>query len=321
MSPRSLLAGCLATLVLSAPAADAATPVGFSSSNPIPSPGAFYVRGSNGYTLSVFADDRRPARPRVIVSATNRTGRVTVEAPADFGEEGIVADLGRYGQIDMEWQPSGVAEEGKIQCREFPPTTLWFAGGAYVGSFSFHGEDGFTDAEVQSVDGRQGWWRYESCGYTVSEGYPGPGILLDAERSSKGRGREAYRYFSLVQNKPGEKVSYGAGIGESHGRIDVYRAAYALGGRGSLRVGAGLDKAEVRPPAPFAGRGVFERIQRGRPGRWWGALEVDFPGRPDVSLAGGSWSASLVHGFREAHPGRSSTRPGTRPISLVGAGR
>jgi len=320
MSLRFLLAGCLATLVLSAPAAGAATPVGSSSSNPIPSPGAFYVRGSNGYTLSVFADDRRPARPRVIVSATNRKGRVTVEAPADLGGEGIAADLGRYGRIDMDWQPSGVAEEGKIQCHDFPATPLWFAGGAYVGSFSFHGEEGFTDVEAQSVDGRQGWWRYQGCGFWVSEGYPGPGILLDAERSSK-RARGAYRYFSVVQNKPGEKVSYGAGIGEPHGRIDVYRAAYVLGGRGSLRVGEGLDKAEVRPPAPFAGRGVFERIQRGRPGRWWGTLEVDFPGRPDVPLAGGGWSASLVHGFRESQPARSSTRPGTRLISLVGARR
>ena len=200
----------------------------------------------------------------------------------------------------MAWVPSGQAEEGKTRCRTVPPTPIWFAGGQYVGTFSFHGEKGFTDVEVGNVDGREGWWRYASCGYSVREGYPGPGFLLEAQRS---RDRSApYRYLSVVQNRRGGRVSFQAGMGERHGRLWVERSAYVSAGRGSLKVDEQLDRAEVRPPAPFTGLGVFDRIARRGPGTWRGNLTVDFPGRSGVLLAGGRWTASLVRGSREIEP-------------------
>lgn len=290
-----LTLGLLAGVGATPAGAAQAVPPGFNSSNPIPSPGAFSVPGSHGYTISVFADTNRK-RPRVLVSAVSRSGRVSVSAPADLSNEGIRADLGRYGRIDMAWVPNGQAEEGKTRCRTVPPTPIWFAGGQYAGTFSFHGEKGFTDVEVGSVDGREGWWRYSSCGYTVSEGYPGPGFLLEAQRSADG---PAYRYLSAVQNSRGGKVSFVAGMGELDGPLGVSRSAYVLVGRGALKVDDKLDRAEVRPPAPFSGRGVFDRIARRGPGTWRGNLTVDFPGRSDVSLVGRRWTASLVRGSRE----------------------
>lgn len=309
MIRRSVFSSFLAILVLAAPAvAHGSAPVGSAPSTPIPSPGAFYVRGSNGYTISVYADSTDKGDPRVLVSAVGRLGRVSVSAPADLGGEGIRADLGEYGRIDVSWNPSGQAEEGKSRCRGFSSTSIWFAGGEYVGTFSFNGEEEFTSAAADHVNGRQGWWRYQGCGYTVSEGYPGPGILLEAERSMKGAGG-AYRYFSVVQNRSGGEVTYQAGVAEPLGPVKVYRAAYALAHAGTLRVDKGLGRAEVRPPAPFGGRGVFDRVKRGRPGTWRGNLTVDFPGRPDVVLVGGRWTASLMHGSREIEALRpASTR-------------
>lgn len=295
--------------VHAAPAESGAS--GLDSANPIPSPGAFAVSGSHGYTISVFADTNM-GRSRVLVSAVSRSGRVSVSAPADLSNEGIRADLGRYGRIDMAWVPSGQAEEGKTRCRTVPPAPIWFAGGQYVGAFSFHGEKGFTDVEVSNVDGREGWWRYTGCGFTVSEGYPGPGFLLEAQRSRDRTAPGAYRYLSVVQNRRGGRVSFQAGVGERHGRLGVERSAYVSAGRGSLKVDEELDRAEVRPPAPFTGLGVFDRIARRGPGTWRGNLAVDFPGRSDVSLVGRRWTASLVRGSREIEPQRPLGSPPKR---------
>ncbi|HET7417381.1 MAG TPA: hypothetical protein VFJ61_07155 [Solirubrobacterales bacterium] len=314
--PRPLLAffGALA-LLLALPATVGAS-TGFEPSDPIPSPAAFAVRGTHGYTISVFADlGRGPQSSRVLVSALGRHGRVSVSARADLTEEGIRADLGRFGRVDMAWVPNGQPEETRTRCRSFPPTAVWFAGGEYVGSFSFHGEKDFTSVEVSAVDGRKGWWRYLQCGYVTNEGYPGSGILLDAERSSQGAKEGSYRFLSIVQNHPGEKVSYYAEIGEKSGPLQVSRAVYGLGGRGTLRVRRQLEKAEVRPPFPFSGRGVFERVKRRGPGTWRGNLSADFPGRTRVLLAGRAWSATLVHGFRESEPQRLAHSQ--RPIGLA----
>lgn len=298
-----LTLGLLAGVGATPAGAAQSVPPGFNSSNPIPSPGAFAVSGSHGYTISVFADTNR-GRSRVLVSAVGRSGRVSVSAPADLSNEGIRADLGRYGRLDMAWVPSGQAEEGKTRCRTAPPTSIWFAVGQYVGTFSFHGEDGFTDVEVGNVDGREGWWRYEGCGYFVSEGYPGPGFLLEAQRATSRSAPWAYRYLSVVQNRGGGEVSFSAELGERHGDLRIERSAYAVARRGALRVARDLGRAEVRPPSPFHGLGVFDRIAKRGPGTWRGNLAVDFPGRSGVSLTGREWTASLVRGFREIEPQR-----------------
>jgi hypothetical protein len=291
---------CFVALLSAGPAtAAAAGAPGFEASNPIPSPAAFSVHGTNGYTISVYAEPNRESKPsHVLVTAAGRHGRVSVLASADLSGDGIKADLGPFGHLDMAWAPSGKAEKGMTRCRTSRSYPVWFAGGEYVGSFSFHGEGGFTSVEVAAIDGRSGWWRYLQCGILVSEGYPGPGILLDAYRDAPDA-PDRYRYLSVVQNKPRARVSYGAGIGERRGALRVERTAWAEGGAATLSTGKGLSTAVLRPPRPFAGSAVFKRSAKGGPGTWRGSLAVDFPGRPDVSLAGRGWKATLMHGSRE----------------------
>jgi len=293
---------CFAALLLAAPAtASGAGAPGFDPSNPISSPSAFSVEGTHGYTISVFAEPNRESKPaHVLVTALGPHGRVSVLAAADLSGEGIKADLGRFGRLDMAWVPSGQAEMGERRCRASPSYSVWFAGGEYVGSFSFHGEEGFTEVEATAVDGESGWWRYLQCEVWTSEGYPGPGFLLDAYRDPPDVPGN-YRYLSVVQNRPRGRISYGAGIGERHGALRVERTAWAEGGRGTLK---GLSSAVLRPPRPFAGSAVFKRSAKRGPGTWRGSLTADFPGRPDVSLAGRTWTATLMHGFREIEPGR-----------------
>lgn len=275
-------------------------PPGFERSNPIPSPEAFSVRGSNGYYISVFPEPYgQKARDRVIVTAADPAGRVSVIAHANLAHEGIRADLGQFGRVAVAWRPSGAVLRGDGRCgkRTFH---LWFAGGSYVGSFHFHGDNGFTDAHVRRIAGRNGWWRALGCTYFTSEGFPGPGVLLEASEFSNRLPKGSHRYLSVVQNRPHGRVYYGAGMGEKRGRLEIGRSAYVEGRARTLSFPPRMDTATLTPPPPFSGSATFERTRRGHPGKWLGDLSVDFPGASDVPLAGEDFGATFMRGFRES---------------------
>lgn len=275
-------------------------PPGMERADPIPSPEAFSVRGSHGYYISVYPEDYpKRARDRVVVSAVGPAGRVWIVAHADLAHEGIRANLGQFGRVAMTWKPSGAVLRGAGKCgkRTFH---LWFAGGSYVGGFRFQGDNGFTDVHVSRVDGRNGWWRALGCSYFTSEGFPGPGVLLEVFEFSSHLPKGFYRYLSVVQNRPEGPVSYVAGMGERRGSLEIGRSAYAEGSARTLVFPPDLQTATATPPLPFSGSATFERTRRGHPGSWFGDLAVDFPGDPDVRLAGAGFGATFKHGFRES---------------------
>ncbi|HET7052668.1 MAG TPA: hypothetical protein VFI09_01975 [Solirubrobacterales bacterium] len=237
---------------------------------------------------------------QVLVTMAGKSGDVFYRAPANLDGEGIRANLGAVGTIDLTWRPSGRVGMARFKCRGYR-ANLYLAEGFYGGSVHIAGEHDFTEAALTRVKGRTGWYRYTDCGGTTSEGFPGPGVLLEAFTSRSRQRPNAYRYFSVVQNRPGGRVSYMAELGERRGRLSISRLAFALGRARTLSFDRDLDTATVDPPSPFAGSGMFERVIRGRPGRWLGDLVVDFPGRPAVAIAGDGFEATFEHGFRESH--------------------
>lgn len=101
-------------LAFSAGASGALTPeeeeVGHTAANPYTSPFGLSVRASNGYWVTVNS----AKGGRVAVEASGAEGSVTYTAPGTVSETGIQADLGKYGQIDMQWVPSGrVGKSGR----------------------------------------------------------------------------------------------------------------------------------------------------------------------------------------------------------------
>ena len=300
----ALVAACLAALA--APGASGAElPPGYSRANPFPSPGAFYVRGSHGYNVGVVADTDLGREPHsVYVVAQDRAGRAIYHVAASFRDDRIHANLGRFGRVALAWHPNGRVGTRILRCPEFH-TRLYMAEGSYVGSFEFKGEHGFTAARTRRVSGNTGWFAHLGCSVTVSEGFPGSGVLLEAFKYSGREPKGSYRALSLVQNKPGERIPVFAQEGERRGRISIARQASAYGRPRIFSVEESLDSATLSPPPPFAGSASFERVEKGKPGRWTGDLTVDFPGDPEVPLAGKNFGARLMHGFREVserHP-------------------
>ena len=293
------------TLPTDAQAADT-LPVGLTRANPLPSPGVFVIHGSNGYKIGVAAAPAyRGERNRVYVEIVNSVSDATYVAPARLSGENIKADLGPFGKITMRWHPNGRVGVLPIRCRN-RHSRFYVAEGTYRGSVHVVGENGFTTATVHRISGRTGWDSLGGCGYETSEGFPGPGILLEASIFQSRLPKDSYRYLSVVQNRPGERVGYFASMGEKRGRLSIGLRAYAFGRPKTLTVDNPLDTGTISPPAPFSGTGTFERIARHRPGRWRGDLTVDFPGRPDAPLTGKNFGATLMHGFRETESARLS---------------
>ncbi len=283
-----------------------ALPPGSTRANPLPSPGAFVIHGTNGYVIGVATEPAYRGEPgRVFIQIVNSLGDVTYIAPARLGGEDIHADLGPFGSVNMEWHPNGRVGVLPVRCK-YSHTRLYVAEGTYRGSVHIVGEKGFTTATAHRVRGKTGWYSVGGCDLFTSEGFPGGGILLEASIFDSRLRKGAYRYLSVVQNRPRERVSYFAAMGEKRGRLAIGYRAYALGHPKTLTVDNRLDTGAISPPAPFSGTGTFERIARHRPGRWRGDLTVDFPGRPDVPLAGKDFGATLIHGFRETESARLS---------------
>jgi hypothetical protein len=296
-------------LLCAAPALSASSPVGygFSRAEPIVAPGAFYVRGSNDYVISVVAEPGVGKRPnRAMVVADGPNGRVFYRAPANLVGDGIRVDLGPAGRIALAWKPDGRVGKGSGRCYG-RPFHRYFAEGSYVGTVAIRGEEDFTEVNARRVRGRTGWFPYLSCGFIVREGFPGPGVLLDAFRATPGSPDGAGHVLSIVQNRPDGAVGYLAAMAEKLGSILIEREAFAIGRARSLSFDSRFESARVTPPAPFSGSAIFERVDRGRPGTWRGDLAVDFPGHAAFPLAGPQFEATFKSGFREASTSRAPT--------------
>lgn len=287
-------------------AADAEeSPPGLTRSHPIPSPEAFALRGTNGYVIGVQTEPapREGGRDRVLVSMASRSGRVLLTAPAKLEDEGIEANLGSFGAIDVSWKRGGGVGVMRAGCGGRGPR-IYVAEGFYMGSVRIVGEAAFTKTEATRIRGRAGWYRFGGCGYFVQEGFPGPGVLLDVSMDQLRQRQGAYRYLSVAQNRLRGEVSFLAGMGEKRGRISISRQAFAFGRARTLSFDRRLETALIDPPLPFEGTATFQRLARREPGSWLGDLVVDFPGRESVPLAGQGFAATFKRGYREAVRGR-----------------
>lgn len=269
---------------------------GSTRADPQPSPRAFVVKGSNEFEVIVYAAPaKRSGSGTVTVRAEGPTGIVSYSVRGDLAQEGIKANFGRFGRIDLHWLPSGAVRRTHGTCAGYPWSRFWDAG-AYVGSFRFRGAGGFTEANTRRVVWRRSWYGPHSvCGVGISEGFPGPGKFLTA--MPVGGGQSA-PHLSVVQNGPREKVSCGAWMTEMLGRITVFREAFAEGKPAILTVPSSFRTGELSPPTPFSGTGHFERTEHAK-GTWLGDLNVEFPDGFVQSLAGPSYEANLHSGFHE----------------------
>jgi hypothetical protein len=275
---------------------DRPTPSGSAHDAPYPSPLGVFLRGAHHYGVIIAAEPAERGRSaRAYVDAFGAKGEIRYSVPADLSGEGIHANLGHYGRVDLRWVPNGRVREITGHCAKGLSTHEFFAAGSYVGTVRFRGGGGFTAVTAHRIAWRRGWYgKDHDCPHFISEGFPGPGTILDAGRPEIwGR-----IHLDAIQDGPGDRVAYQASSSQTVGRMSIVRSAYVLGGPKTITVGPGFRTADVKPPAPFSGTGRFEKTEHAH-GSWLGDLSVAFPDGTYLRLAGSAFDATLHSGYDE----------------------
>jgi hypothetical protein len=261
---------------------------GSTPANPYISPSGLVVRSSNGYWLAVNSVRGH----RVKFEASGADGSVTYTARGSVTDPGIHANLGKYGRIDMRWVPNGNVREVRLKCHYKGVKTHFYDAGSYVGTLRFRGGGGFTSVTAHRVAWKRSWyWAAYACGYSLSTGEPGAGIVIEAGK--RGHISTPVHFFVYKPHR-GAEVEYSAHSEQKIGRIMISRHAFVDGGTHSLTAAGEYPSitAAISPPAPFYGTAAFEPSGPEK-GTLTGTVGVEFPDHMKVALAGEDFEADL----------------------------
>lgn len=277
---------CAAALLAAPASASPSAAPRATPERPLPLPAAFRLSATNGYVLDVIALPPRGGRSGSLLIYTNAGGRgVRYRAPATVTETSMQSDLGELGEISVTFHRTNQATS--VPCGK---EKIRFDSGQYEGRIVFHGEEGYTSAEVTSVPGSVDFYAAAVCGGSFLESGPtgrarGAALLV----RNPGLGPE----LSVSKRRPGAAALISARMSEYSNGIAIQRFTTLRVPGTAFRYDRRLRTATVRPPAPFAGSARFDLGKKaGR--RWSGDLTVDMPGRGGVPLTGPALRAILV---------------------------
>ena len=264
---------------------------------PLPAPGSFKVKGSNGYSLFVFGAPAHKGQPATVgIFVLGKRNGAIYEVPATVTKTSMQASFGALGEIAVTFHPSGRAKRVRPSCGG---KSFAFDSGSYEGTIRFNGEEGFTSVEATSAKGDLGFLLDILCpGISgVSGGSFLPGAELNAYVGSSRQGA----HVKVVKNRPSAAAHFEADVSEFHEGVSIGRFANAVEPAGTFVFDSKVQTATLHPSAPFSGTGRFNRAASPA-NRWSGNLTVDLPGRAGVKLNDGGDHATLAHSHWDFHP-------------------
>lgn len=265
---------------------------------PLSAPGAFKLKGSNGYSLFVFGVPAHKGQPaNVAIFVLGKRDGAFYDAPATVTETSMRANFGVLGEIAVTFQPTGRAKRVRPSCGG---KSFAFDSGSYEGTIRFNGEEGFTSAEATSAKGDVGFLIDILCPGVSGESGSGSGVP-GAELSAYAGPSRQSAHVKVVKNRPSARAHYEAEVSELHEGVSISRFASAVEPAGTFVFDSKVQTATLHPSAPFSGTGRFNRAAKPA-NRWSGDLTVDLPGRAGVELTGGGDRARLVRSHWNFHP-------------------
>lgn len=251
-------------------------------------PPSFRIPATNGYSIFVLASEPyggEPGSVRLYVQKGHTGAVYTVSAVVT--KTSIAADLGALGRISVGFHPTGRVVTKRVGCTG---SSQAIAEGSYEGTISFHGEDGYTDAETTSVPADVRPLLTELCSIGVSGG-----------GASNPQGAELYirnpglgPRFIAIKAKPAGRAHFFVEVSEFSAGVSIERFASFSMPAHTFRYSAKLQSATIQPLAPFSGVARFDRHGKANR-RWSGDLTVDVPGLSDAALTAPQLRAVLVH--------------------------
>ncbi len=215
-----------------------------------------------------------------------RHALVAYEASAevDEGAGTVRADLGAIGFVDLAFRPDGGVAHDSSRCSR---EQISFQSGFFEGTFRLHGEEGYTQVDLQQVKPNPGFFLDALCP-DLGTNTRRSGAELTATR----RMRTGSIHFEARKAGLAKRSFFSATISERRGGLRIGRTVETVGSPSAFDFSVTSPEALLDPPSPFSGAARFDGEAPG-PDRLRGNLEVDFPGHSDVALAGAAFSTAF----------------------------
>jgi hypothetical protein len=286
--------------------------------------------GSNGYGVSVTLTNRRklkvtafPEREQILAHLFEfASTEYRLDAPQPRGSNRIKASLGRFGRIDLRFEPETKVEQpaAPLGCKGDKETIQvgWF-----VGLVTFRGERGYTRVRSRKAFGtvidapspskncaeesgrkpqeRSPQQRTRAALIAMARrgANPGAHLLALGATMTAGSRKVGFAALRLSARRKGKEVAIDTFIGTAlrdRGRIQEQGTAFALLVRGPYFKVPDLTKmtseAVLAPPKPFRGDATYRRESADKVS-WAGDLRVKLPGFGVVPLTGPAFKAVM----------------------------
>jgi hypothetical protein len=268
----------------------------------------FQVKASNGFEADVDAGAGR-VHLTLIRTLKHKREFVRYVAEAEVSTQGIKAEFGSLGSIDVAFHPAGVAE-GLAPPAGCDGYYVKGRSGTFTGAIHFRGEEGYARINAERAKGKVGAssrWDCHRSEETVRR-QDQPLRRLSAQvRDEEAQARE---YGHLTAYLPGQRFFRAVGGPDANGRfgpaffvaatfergepVEITREVAVEDFREDFRFDEDLGSAAVRPGPPFVGSARFTR-GAGDATHWAGSLKVSLPGLRNVFLVGPGFKSQLSH--------------------------
>lgn len=275
---------------------------------------SFDLKAQHGYSVTVVGEGDVVAvevsRPqahgkeslleKLVGSAQDETAYV---ARGTVSPRRIAASFGKFGKVDVRFQPSGqvVESDRRRRCQGADHFTSQL--GVFVGGIRFSGEQHYVAVRSHRAKGRIRSPLHLSCSSRGPHAFSSSRARPVREQPSftptflAATSRHAVSSLELITFRLGKTTLFAAVNEESLGSMARIRYALATTtSKNALAFNDALTKATIAPPAPFHGKGTFRAASDGTT-TWTGPLSVSFPGAPRLPLTGEEFKATLETGF------------------------
>ncbi len=248
----------------------------------------FQFAAGDGYRMTIAGYDATAVINATKPDGANGRAWSTYIARGKVSATAIHAGFGALGRIDMRFRPSGAVKYGKRHRHCVGADRYTIHPGVFVGSVHFHGEGGYTSADVHRVKGKVVTPRFLRCLDSFFEEFERFRHRRPPKNRPKVTRLSAFARSGLTAMLFGAteragKVGYLAEIEQTVGSLGVFRGVFVHGSPATFAFDDALGFAGVTPPPPFSGSADFRRGPSGAKS-WTGSLAVSFPGAPNVSL-------------------------------------
>jgi hypothetical protein len=280
------------------------------------------IETSSGYRLRVVANrvevpeqGGHPARTSSFAYLTLSKPGSSVEYyprhPSFEATGTIEADLGGVGRVAGSFVALGSHRVRARWCDGYDTVEA----GLLVGSLVFRGENGYASARSTSVPATLTRLPKMTCHVPAS-------VKPQEQHDSAKIGGTAGRHGRQLRVEAYEHPALGAATvlaysSERRRQASITRRVTVVAPLTALAIDPGAESATLAAPSPFTGSATYTAFPGKEAGTWRGDLSVDFPGQPDVRLAGRHFEGEKLKPG-ECAPDSNFLCTGLKQVSPVG---